>query len=205
MSPLATLQIPAETLLRARRRDGAALESIYRSCFPGVRALVRRLVTRSAVADEITQDVFVQVLRHLDGYSGQGPFGAWVRRIAVSRCLMHLRSPWNRAALWLDVEEGDETAAGGQSAQVDSTDETFIRTHAELAALEIALGRLSTLNRTVVWLHDVEGYTHAEIAQELGRSVSFSKSALARAHVRLRQLLSAPEERAVCTPASSSC
>ena len=55
--------------------------------------------------------------------------------------------------------------------------------------LERALERLSETGRAVVWLHDVEGYTHEEIAEQVGKTVSFSKSQLARAHVRLRRML----------------
>ena len=55
--------------------------------------------------------------------------------------------------------------------------------------LERALAALPAITRSVVWLHDVEGYTHGEIARLLGRTASFSKSQLARAHVRLRELL----------------
>ena len=55
--------------------------------------------------------------------------------------------------------------------------------------LEAALERLPEVTRAVVWLHDVEGYTHNEIAEQMGKSVSFSKSQLSRAHVRLRRWL----------------
>ena len=55
--------------------------------------------------------------------------------------------------------------------------------------LETAMSRLSDTARAVVWLHDVEGYTHEEIANQMGRTVSFSKSQLARAHARLRTWL----------------
>jgi RNA polymerase sigma-70 factor (ECF subfamily) len=55
--------------------------------------------------------------------------------------------------------------------------------------LEAALESLSETSRAVVWLHDVEGYTHEEIASMMGRTASFSKSQLARAHARLRRRL----------------
>ena len=55
--------------------------------------------------------------------------------------------------------------------------------------LEEALSRLSERSRAVVWLHDVEGYTHEDIADMMGMTVSFSKSQLARAHARLKQWL----------------
>jgi RNA polymerase sigma-70 factor (ECF subfamily) len=71
------------------------------------------------------------------------------------------------------------------------------------AALERALMTLPALTRAIVWLHDVEGYTHADIGLALGRTPSFSKSQLARAHRRLRALLGEPDavaEEAPCTP-----
>src|SRR2546425_842945 len=55
--------------------------------------------------------------------------------------------------------------------------------------LERALKQLTGTARAVVWLHDVEGYTHEEIAELMGKTVSFSKSQLARAHARLRRTL----------------
>jgi len=203
MHRLSDLVIPAEVLARARAGDDVALEAIYRTCLSGVRTLVRRLVRRPAVADELTHDVFVQILKRLDTFSGSGTFGGWVRSIAVSRCLMHLRSPWNRAALWMERDwSGDEKADAGEPPQ---TEEPSIRSRQEDERLERALVKLPPLARTVIWLHDVEGFTHAEIAAQLGRSISFSKSQLARAHGRLRELLANSEERVACTPASTSC
>jgi len=70
--------------------------------------------------------------------------------------------------------------------------------------LERALARLGETARAVVWLHDVEGYTHAEIGALLGGSASFSKSQLARAHARLRELLEPDAERTICMPAQTS-
>ncbi len=62
--------------------------------------------------------------------------------------------------------------------------------------LESALAGLPAVSRAVVWLHDVEGWTHQEIADAMGRSTSFSKSQLARAHSRLRTML---ERRSIGT------
>jgi len=56
-----------------------------------------------------------------------------------------------------------------------------------------------------VWLHDVEGYTHEEIASLMKKTASFSKSQLARAHARLREMLSPLEEAVPCTPAATNC
>ena len=75
-------------------------------------------------------------------------------------------------------------------------------------ALERALDELSDTARIVVWLHDVEGHTHGEIGRMMGRTASFSKSQLARAHDRLRSLLQGSEEESeteLCTPVLKTC
>ncbi len=123
----------------------------------------------------------MEILRSIRSYSGDGSFAGWVRSIAVSKCLMYLRSPWHRSLLSLD----DDSAAAAPIALQASID-SEIEFDKDL---ERALADLPALTRSVVWLYDVEGYTHAEIARMLGRTISFSKSQLARAHARLRDAL----------------
>jgi RNA polymerase sigma factor (sigma-70 family) len=122
------------------------------------------------------QETFVEVLRNVGSCRGHAEFGPWVRRIAVNKCLMHLRSPW--VARRARADAADELSP----AQEDACP-------GEQASLERALAALSPTARAVIWLHDVEGYTHEEIARFMGRTASFSKSQLARAHERLRDLL----------------
>jgi RNA polymerase sigma factor (sigma-70 family) len=180
MSQFFALDVSAEVIRAACDGDAKAHEEIFRACRQPVYTLIRRLIPRAAVADDVFQDTFVELLRNIRAYSGEGSFGGWVRSIAVSKCLMYLRSPWHRNFLSLDSEEevGRVEPARAPDAQIDA--------HSDLVQ---ALARLPALSRTVVWLHDVEGYTHAEIARMLGRTASFSKSQLARAHVRLRESL----------------
>ena len=71
---------------------------------------------------------------------------------------------------------------------------------AEQLDVERALALLSPTARAVVWLYDVEGYSHEEIAQSFGRSISFSKSQLARAHARLREWFEPTADRQPCAP-----
>jgi RNA polymerase sigma-70 factor (ECF subfamily) len=75
---------------------------------------------------------------------------------------------------------------------------------ADAVDLERALARLGAQARAVVWLHDVEGYTHAEIGALFGASASFSKSQLARAHERLRDLLQTGGGNAPCVAMSGT-
>jgi RNA polymerase sigma factor (sigma-70 family) len=190
MSPFFALDVSAEVIRAACDGDAKAHEHIFRACRGPVYTLIRRLIPRAAVADDVFQDTFVELLRNIRAYSGEGSFGGWVRSIAVSKCLMYLRSPWHRNLLSLDAEEevGRVEPSRAPDAQIDA--------HSDLVQ---ALAQLPALSRSVVWLHDVEGYTHAEIARMLGRTASFSKSQLARAHLRLRQSLEAHQHQASST------
>ena len=186
----------------ARAGDEAALAEIYRAYEIPVRTLARRIVTPRSAAEDVAQDVFVDVITRLHQYAGRGSFAGWVRSIAVSRCLMHLRSPWHRGQRWLtdatrsiDELHQDWQAERRPGAAAD---------RADAIDLERALARLGDNARAVVWLHDVEGYTHAEIGALFGASASFSKSQLARAHERLRDLLHVEADGTSCFPASST-
>jgi len=188
--------LPAGTVSRARDGSTEAREAIFRAFEAPVRTLARRLVPGSAQAEDLAQDVFVDVLTSLGQYEGRGSFAGWVRAVTVRRCLMHLRSPWRRALRWARAAD-------------DADAETVLRVEpasgGDAVDLERALARLGDTARAVVWLHDVEGYTHAEIGALLGGTASFSKSQLARAHARLRELLEPEGVKTSCMPVSTNC
>ena len=197
MSTFIDSEIPPGTLERARAGEPGAQEAIYRCFERPVFTLARRLVPQRATAEDLAQDVFVEVLTRLGQYEGRGSFAGWVRAIAINRCLMHLRSPWQRSRRWLDrtLENGDE--------QAGRTDEGA-RDGGDALDLERALARLPDTARAVVWLHDVVGYTHNEIGLLFDSTPSFSKSQLARAHERLREWLQASGVNEPCLPVSTS-
>jgi RNA polymerase sigma-70 factor (ECF subfamily) len=200
MSHFLAIELSPEVIQAACAGRAEAHEAIYRACQRPVYTLIRRLIPRPAVADELFQEVFVEILRSISKYSGEGSFAGWVRSIAVSKCLMYLRSPWHRSLLWLDAQSEDEPAI----VLIDAATRPDARGESQ-ADLECALAVLPAITRSVVWLHDVEGYTHGEIARLLGRTSSFSKSQLARAHLRLRELLEPQTETLPCTPVSTNC
>ncbi|MBM5811159.1 MAG: RNA polymerase sigma factor [Gammaproteobacteria bacterium] len=191
MARLSELEFPAELVASARAGDPAALAAIYDQAAGPILTLLVRLVRRRAVAEELLQETFVDVLEHISDFAGRCPLAAWIRTLAVNRALMYLRSPWHRAVDRLTPDQHADaglTLAGSRSGGNDQD-------------LERALMRLQPLTRAVIWLHDVEGYTHAEIGALLGRTPSFSKSQLARAHLRLRGLL----ERDTAVPEGAAC
>lgn len=163
---------------RAKSGDLEALEQIYRAYEGLVYTLARRLCRSAEDAEDALQDTFLEVCRSIGGFRGTEPgmLTAWVKRVAASKALMRLRRERYRETD--ELEEELVESAGMRGADV-----------ALQMDLETVLGRLSDRARTVVWLHDVEGYTHEDIAELMGMTVSFSKSQLARAHARLRRWL----------------
>ena len=189
MTRLVEIAVPDETLSAARAGDAAARESLYRALAAPTLTLIRRLVG-CGIAEDLFQDTMMTFFERLEQFRSEAPLGAWLRQIAISRCLMYLRSPWKRVLLCLDpttlaiaAEEASLVTPGFRGESID---------------LERALATLAPTARAVIWMFEVEGYSHEEIARAFGRSVSFSKSQLARAHARLRAWLE-PREGQSCT------
>lgn len=155
---------------RVRMGDPAALEILYRAYETPVFNLARRICRTVEDAEDVLQETFFEVYRSIGQYRGDGPLWGWVRRVASSKALMRLRRNKYR--------ETDELF---DDAHAMRREDTPLRMD-----LEAALERLPETSRAVVWLHDVEGYTHEEIAEMMDRTPSFSKSQLSRAHARLR-------------------
>jgi RNA polymerase sigma-70 factor (ECF subfamily) len=123
-------------------------------------------------------------MRSIKQFRGEAAVGSWIRRIAVTKALMFLRSAWTARSQsladgWDDQTPGDARSHGISRHPDDALD------------LDAALANLPTVSRVVVWLHDVEGFTHKEIADAMGKTESFSKSQLSRAYQRLRPMLDA--------------
>lgn len=160
-------------LPRVRAGDPVAQEALYRAFEVPVYNLARRICRTTEDAEDVLQETFFEVFRSIGRYRGDGSLWGWVRTIASSKALMRLRRNKYR-----DTDELQDDVLPLRR------EDTALRMD-----LETALERLSGTARAVVWMHDVEGYTHEEIAGMMDRTVSFSKSQLARAHSKLRQWL----------------
>jgi len=194
---LVDIDVAADVLSGAREGDEWAQAAIYAAVAPATFGLIRRLARSHALAEDLFQETMMAVFQGLSGYRGDAPLGAWVRRIAVSKCLMYLRSPWHRARLRLSSEWGADGSPDGR--WMDALLPVTQGPRAESVDVERALASLAPTARAVVWLFEVEGYSHEEIARSFGRSVSFSKSQLARAHTKLREWFEPPVDPQTCT------
>jgi RNA polymerase sigma-70 factor (ECF subfamily) len=162
---------------RAIDGDERAMRSLWSRHAPHIDAVVRRLAGDPDLARDIAQEVWIQIFRSLPSFRGDAQFGTWAHRIAVNRTLNALRRSRRLAQIETDIEE--DSAASEQDGERSLLAES----------IEEAAAQLSPGARTVFLLHDVEGYTHEEIAEQLGITPGGSKSQLFKARAKLRRLL----------------
>lgn len=160
--------------------DERALRALWMRYAPYVDAVVRRLVGDPDTAADVAQEVWMQIFRALPSWRGESQFSTWAHRIAVNRTLNALRRLKRLEGLHTPIEE-DSVATEPADAPVERS--MLART------IDDAVQRLPAGARTVFVLHDVEGFTHEEIADQLGISVGGSKSQLFKARARLRRWL----------------
>lgn len=162
--------------------DPAAFEKLYEQHSRRVYSLCLRMVGSAAQAEDLTQEVFLQVFRKIGSFRGDSAFTTWLHRLTVNQVLMYFRK--RGVKLEHTSEEGDFTDVVETPLQSTRRISMIDR-----LALEKAIGQLPPGYRTVFTLHDIEGYEHEEIADRLDISIGTSKSQLHKARMRLRELL----------------
>lgn len=171
------METDAAIVRRAIEGDERAMRLLWNQHAPHVDAVVRRLAGDPDLAEDIAQEVWIQIFRALPSWRGDAKFSTWIHRVAINRTLNALRRVKRLAAAETPIEE--DSAAVEQDAERSMLART----------IDEAAQKLSPGARTVFLLHDVEGYTHEEIAAELGITAGGSKSQLFKARAKLRRLL----------------
>ena len=159
----------AALVRKARWGDHDAFAQLYRMHAKAIHALAYRLTGNAAAAEDITQDTFLKMLGFLSGLRGDAPLRPWLKRVAANAAIDRLRRERRFVA------EADPDAWPD-----DSTEPTQ-----EMEILGV-LQRLPPLARTIVWLHEMEGWSHPELGERFGHSASWSKSVVSRALAKLR-------------------
>lgn len=172
MAGFSSTSLSEETARGLKRGDPDAQAEAYRLLAPPVMGMAQRILGDRGLAEEVVQDTFVSVIERAGTLRNAGAAVGWVRQTAVNHCLMRLRSPWQQRRVgepFLEVADPSQDGPRGEN----------------LRDLERALGVLGPETRMVLWLHEVEGYTHKEIGKLFGKSESYSKSQLARGYEKL--------------------
>jgi RNA polymerase sigma-70 factor (ECF subfamily) len=141
------------------------------------------MLGNTALAEDLTQEVFLLVYRRIGTFRGESAFTTWLHRLTVNQVLMY----WRKRGVKLEQTADDESLASVADTRPQDTRRVSL---IDRLALESAISELPPGYRTVFVLHDVEGYQHEEIAGMLGITMGTSKSQLHKARMRLRELLS---------------
>ena len=162
--------------------DAEAFEEIYRRYHHRVYCLCLRMTRNVSQAEDLTQDVFVQLFRKLDTFRGESSFTTWLHRLTVNQVLMHFRKP----AVTSEQTTEDGTAPVRIASGTENPRKMSV---IDRISLGEAIKQLPRGYRTVFILHDVQGYEHEQISQMLGCAVGTSKSQLYKARMKLRGFL----------------
>ena len=168
------IDVDADLIAQAAKGCTGSCEQIYRLFQRPVYTLAYRFMQCPDDAHEVVQDVFIKALSKLDRYRGDAPFWGWLRQVAVNTALSALRKRGRR--------KGEMSMSDLLENQLPS----HVSQTSHGIDLHQAYSQLPATTRAVIWLHDVEGYTHAEIGKMMSRSTSFSKSQVARGHAAMR-------------------
>ncbi len=180
--PQANEMAESEMIHRAKRRDAAAFESLYKLHSRRIYALCLRMLGNISEAEDLTQEAFLQLFRKIHLFRGESAFSTWLHRMAVNLVLMRLRRKTPPQVPLEGVAELSD--ANAQSFREIGCDDASLNGSIDRVCLE-----RPACYRLVFELHDVQGYKHAEIAEMMDCSVGTSKAQLHRAHKKLRVLL----------------
>ena len=162
--------------------DMSAFEELYSRHSRRVYSLCLRMTANTAEAEDLAQEVFIQLYRKCGSFRGESQFTTWLHRLTVNQVLMHFR----RRGVKLEqvTDEGEEVVKIEPGSENQSRMAVVDR-----IAIDKAVSQLPPGYRAVFLLHDVEGHEHEEVARLLGCSVGTSKSQLHKARMKLRTLL----------------
>ncbi len=170
---------------------------VFRQCY--------RMLGNQEDAEDLTQEVFLQVFRKAHTFRGESSFSTWLHRMTINTVLMHIRRNrrWRGAMVSVDAAPVSDEGAANLSPVVSALS-VPPGNPLDKISVAVALAHLSLGYQEIFVLHDVEGYRHVEIAGLLGISEGTSKSQLHKARLRLRQLIGSGSKRPARLPRASA-
>lgn len=168
-----------DAIERVQKGDWTGMARLYDWYRPRVYSLCLRYTRNASDADDLTQDVFIQVFRKAYTFRGDAEFTSWLYAVTLNFVRLHARQTRRRSGVF-EVDEGERRLYSIKSRACNPI---------QRVALAQALRNLTPVRRMTLVLHDIQGLTHNEIAVRTGVTVIASKSRLHRAHMALRSAL----------------
>ena len=175
-----------EVVRLAQQGDAAAFESLYKSHSRRVYAVCLRMLKNPSDAEDVTQQVFLQLFRKIGAFRGDSALSTWLHRLTVNAVLMHIRR--RKPEDTHTCSSDHATTEGEAPRELESGDDSMLGAIDRINLFR-AIRQLPSGSKQHFVMHDVIGFKHVEIAKFLGCSVGCSKSQLHKARKRLRELL----------------
>lgn len=181
--------VAEDLVLRAQAGEMHAHSEIYRMFSPAVFTLARGFCRNQQAAEDVLHNTFVKLINRISTFENRAPFGMWLRRIAVNESLTYLRKQKKHDAnISTDEFAAFETHQGSLGEMsLASGCRDFTDQQGAQHELSDVLRELPEHIRLIVWLKEIEGYTHDEIAKLVNKTPSYSKSVVARSYKFLRE------------------
>jgi RNA polymerase sigma-70 factor (ECF subfamily) len=177
----------ADVVRLAQQGDALAFERLYRRHSRKVYTLCLRMVGDRTDAEDLTQEVFLQLFRKIHQFRGESAFSTWLHRMSVNIVLMRFRKK-NLVEQSLETVTNHEDGSSSASQEFGAPD-LRLSGAVDRITLETAINELPPGYKAMFILHDVQGYNHDEIAGIFGCTAGNSKSQVHKARTRLRELL----------------
>jgi len=174
----------AELIKDCKKGVRKAQKALYEKYSARMFAVSLRYLKNEVEAEDVMVTALMKVFKHLDSFKGKGSFEGWIRRIVVNEALTVLRKKKDK--YFEEIENADFYP-----------EYQLTEAHLEADDLLKMVAQLPTGYRTVFNLYAIEGYSHKEIAEKLGVSVSTSKSQLNRARNLLKKAVQKHEEHSM--------
>jgi len=171
---------------RAQRGDEQAFAALYQLHNKRVYSVCLRMTKDVPEAEDLAQEAFIQVFLNLNSFRGDSAFATWLYRVAVNTVLMKLRR--RKSPPLLSLDEPVSSHSPSLKREIGK-DDLSLRGAIDRIALRRAIEELPGGARQIFELHEVEGYQHHEIAEQLQCSIGNSKSQLHKAKKTMRNLL----------------
>jgi RNA polymerase sigma factor (sigma-70 family) len=165
------------------RRDRTAQQQLFDLYSSKMYGICYRYVRQPMEAEDILVTAFTKIFERIGQYKGDGSFEGWIRRVIVNEALTHLRKA-RTMYLETELEQADR-----------EPDYAQLSDHLEAEDLMNMIQQLPAGYRVVFNMYAIDGYSHKEIAAQLGISENTSKSQLSRARVYLQKMLAENEEK----------
>ena len=167
-----------ELVERAREGDERAFRTLYDMNVDRIYRLAYRMAGEEDMAMDFTQEAFLRAYQRLDQFRGDAAFSTWLHSITVSVALNGLRKVDRHRKRERPLEDAARVVPGTRESDPGVRD-----------TIECAVNELPDIYRTVFLMHDLEGFSHGEIAETLGVAEGTSKARLSRARAKLRASL----------------